>query len=133
MITTRVEHVYEVFLPAEVRTVLQRLRVVISLGIEGVPLACVGFDGYLARLRFWMSVPLILIALSTGGVLIKLIVRRCTGTRPDQKARRRSSGTAAAAAMKRPRLASLGQLLQDTIEHVTPIVLRIFFLMCAAP
>jgi hypothetical protein len=66
MIATKIEDVYEVMLPAEVRALLQELRIVISLGFEGVPLVCAGIGGYLNRLVFWMCMPpvaLIIIAL----------------------------------------------------------------------
>jgi hypothetical protein len=61
MIATRVEHVYEVFLPAEVRGLLKQIRIVISLGIESIPLRCVGANGYVKRLLFWMITPLVLV------------------------------------------------------------------------
>ena len=43
----KVDRVYEIRLPAEVRGLLQHLGFVISLGLEGVPLACIGAKGYL--------------------------------------------------------------------------------------
>ena len=58
VLATKIEDVYEVFLPAEVRALLQQLRIIISLGIEGVPLACVGADGYQKQLLFWSFAPL---------------------------------------------------------------------------
>lgn len=42
---------------------LKSLSLVISFGIDGIPLACIGADGYFARLLFWTVVPLILVAL----------------------------------------------------------------------
>ncbi len=78
---------------------LQNLRVIISLGIESVPLACVGAEGYLARLLFWICLPLILVGIATVGVLAYLLVRR-----------------------RRP--ISVGNIL----KYLTPIALRIIFL-----
>ena len=61
---------YEIYLPAEVRHVLQNLQVVISLGVDGVPLACVGAIGYFARLLFWFLAPLAIVACGTAAILI---------------------------------------------------------------
>ena len=55
---------------------MQILRIVISLGIEGVPLACIGANGYVARLLVWMLGPVALVALATCTVGVHLLVRR---------------------------------------------------------
>ena len=57
MIATKIEDVYDIYLPADVRVLLEQLRIGISLGIEGVPLACVGANGYFKKLLFWMLAP----------------------------------------------------------------------------
>ena len=54
---------YDVFLPSDVRELLLLLRFTISLGIEGIPLACIGYAGYLARLYFWTLVPLVVVGI----------------------------------------------------------------------
>ena len=105
MIATRVEHVYEVFLPAEVRGLLKQIRIVISLGIESIPLGCVGANGYVKRLLFWMITPLVLVLISFVGVLLKL----CFLTRKRK----------ADQMITWPRL----------LELATPIMLRIFFVV----
>ena len=46
----KVDRVYEIRLPAEVRGLLQYLTFVISFGLEGVPLTCLGVKGYVRRL-----------------------------------------------------------------------------------
>ena len=56
-IATKVEVVYDVFLPTVVHEQLKQIQVVISLGIDGIPLACIGADGYIARLWFWTLAP----------------------------------------------------------------------------
>ena len=44
-IAGKVEAVYEIYLPTEVRALLQQIRIIISLGIEGVPLRCMKIRG----------------------------------------------------------------------------------------
>jgi hypothetical protein len=79
MIATKIEDVYEVFLPPDVRLLLSRMRVVISIGIEGVPLSCIGAAGYTRRLLFWMLAPgglaafVLLITLATTLVVQRAI------------------------------------------------------------
>ena len=97
MIATKIDDVYQVRLPEEVRALLQVLRIVISLGIEGVPLACVGANGYVARLLFWMLAPAALVTLANSIVAMHLLARR--------------------------RLTSWSTVLQ----HTAPIALRIVF------
>ena len=58
-ILTKIERVYDVYLPAEVRAMLQFFQVLISLGVEGVPLACAGAVGFHRVLLFWTIAPLI--------------------------------------------------------------------------
>jgi hypothetical protein len=107
MIATKVENVYEVFLPADVRTLLRQLRFVISLGIDGVPLACVGASGYTERLLFWILTPIGLVALAILVVAVRLRLGRRTTARDQENS-----------APQQPLwLTSL------------PIVLRIFFLI----
>lgn len=62
---------YVLFLTEAARNVLAALRVAISIGIDAVPLACLGFESYVARLIFWMLLPLVVIL----GVLIYVGVR----------------------------------------------------------
>ena len=84
----------------EVRAMLQQLRIVISFGLDGVPLACVGADGYELRLLVWMLCPLVLVSLATIAVLVSWCSR----------ARR-------------------GGVLVLAQEQLLPIVLRIAFLV----
>jgi len=64
-IATRVETVYGITLPEAVRKMMMLLRIAISFGIDGIPLACVGADGYHARLVFWTVVPLVVVFVVT--------------------------------------------------------------------
>ena len=68
-IATRVESVYGILLPDNVRSLLLTLQFSISLGFDGIPLACVGAGGYLARLIFWMVAPLAVVAAAAGAIV----------------------------------------------------------------
>ena len=126
-VATKIELVYDMHLPAEVcsaspgpscracpssphilstcqvRTVLNSLSVVISFGIDGIPLACIGADGYFARLLFWTIVPLVFVALCFCGGLVR--------------------------ALWQIRKATLS--VSSILAFVAPIVLRLFFLCYA--
>jgi hypothetical protein len=68
MIVTKVEDVYEMTLPSDVRQLLSGLVVPITFGLTGSNdvLMCMGYDGFLSRLRFWMILPAILM----GAVIV---------------------------------------------------------------
>jgi hypothetical protein len=68
MLATKIDSVYEVVLPADVRRLLGYLRVVISFGLSDTTpfLTCVGLGGYEARLVSWMLVPPVLM----GAILV---------------------------------------------------------------
>ena len=59
-IASKIESVYDLFLPAEVRQVLYLFRFVVSFGIDGIPLSCVGAGGYFSRVLFWTVAPAVL-------------------------------------------------------------------------
>ena len=66
MIATKIDRVYSVSLPQDVRTAISRLSMVISLGLNGIattPLECLGLAGYVPRLLFWMVLPFVIVAL----------------------------------------------------------------------
>jgi hypothetical protein len=96
----QLEDVYEVYLPSQVRSLLQQVRIVISIGIEGVPLACVGADGYVKRLQFWMLAPVALVSLAVLVVLVQLLYQRRSCSR------------------------------EVLLSRAAPAVLRGFFLLC---
>ena len=64
---------YEIRLPAAVRALLQSLALVVSFGLEGVPLACVGAAGYVQRLVLWMLVPLMAVGVTSIAVAGHLV------------------------------------------------------------
>ena len=72
---------YDILLPAAVREMLLNIQFTISIGIDGIPLACVGANGYIPRLVFWLLAPIIVVAIaSVIGVARVLFSRRCGGT-----------------------------------------------------
>ena len=80
-IVTKVERIYDVYLPAEVRALLQFFQVFISLGLEGVPLTCVGAVGFHRELIFWMIVPLITFAVVVLVAYMRAFVLQMSGQR----------------------------------------------------
>ena len=72
----QVEDVYEVYLPAQVRDLMSKLSISISLGLNGVPLSCVGATGYVKRLVTWMLTPVALIFLVVVGLVLHSVIRR---------------------------------------------------------
>jgi hypothetical protein len=85
-IVTRIEVVYDLFLPAAVRELLLHIQLTISLGIEGVPLECVGATGYITRLLLWSSAPLFLVLLAVLIEAVRLCRRRQFGFAKDFRA-----------------------------------------------
>lgn len=77
-IATRVDVVYEIYLPTDVRTLLRPLLVVLSLGIDGFPLECVGLVGYISHLRFWLFSPLALAALFVAAATVRTCFDRAS-------------------------------------------------------
>ena len=68
-------------LPAEVRELLRAVQLTISLGIDGIPLACIGANGYIPRLAFWVVLPAILVAVTSCiGATHTLFAKRCRVT-----------------------------------------------------
>lgn len=134
---------YEIYLPPDVRALLQQLKIAISLGIEGVPLACVGANGYMKRLQFWMFAPIVLVAVATFTVLTHLlvqahIVKKGRGGSGGSKNASRMDGSKAmlARGMEQPSSTPSGGMSEKSglpmllFDKVMPTVLRIAFLMC---
>lgn len=73
MIVTKVDIVYSVSMPTEVRSLMARLSVVVSLGMDGVattPLECMGLSGYVPRLVFYMVFPMVVTVVLVCGVCV---------------------------------------------------------------
>ena len=80
-ITTKIDSVYEVSLPAAVKHLVNSLSFTFSFGLSytSTPLACLGLHGYLSKLLFWMLLPpflvLVILLLSLGFTVCR---RRCS-------------------------------------------------------
>ena len=116
-IASRVEDVYEIYLPPDVRLLLQQLKIAISLGIEGVPLSCIGANGYMKRLQFWMFAPIVLVALATLTVLTHLLVMAI------------KKGSTGAGRVENNKAVQVWPSFTLILKSVMPAVLRIAFLM----
>ena len=115
----KVDRVYEIRLPAEVRGLLQQLTFIISLGLEGVPLTCLGAKGYVRRLLLWMLAPWAAVFVLVIAMVVELkMVRRVSMTTSRRTSRSSNS---------EDRVTTTHDLMQ-AIQRVTPMVLRIFFL-----
>ncbi len=116
----KVDRVYEIRLPAEVRGLLQHLTFIISLGLEGVPLTCLGAKGYIQRLLLWMLAPWVAVLVLVIAMVAELqFVRRVSVRTSRRSTLRLSQG-------KDPMTTT--HVLVQAIQRVTPMVLRIFFL-----
>ena len=135
----RVNSVYEIRLPAEVRRLLQFFHISISLGLEAVPLACVGANGYEKRLLFWMLLPVEVVVGVVAVVGTKVLLSDCRSIKPGAVSAApaaegepdfEASSSAAAATMEVAASESnrTPLIMQRLFERATPSVLQIFFL-----
>jgi hypothetical protein len=87
MIATKVDNVYEVELPADVKKFLARLSGWITLGVRGVettPLECMGLSGHVPRLLFWILVPpVVIVIVVAGNMAARAWSKRRNGAAPD--------------------------------------------------
>ena len=134
MIATKIETVYEIYLPADVRKVLASLRIVISFGIEGVPLACIGAEGYIQQLLFWVCAPLLplgLVALALLAIMVRNIVsHRClmnaaTNEPSIRDPKDDSNDVTARRILQKLQRVSLSMVYKRT----TPLLLRLYFVI----
>ena len=73
MISTKIDIIYSVSLPAAVKKILESLSMVVGLGLGGVattPLECLGLAGYVPRLLFWMVLPFVLSMIIVAVVIL---------------------------------------------------------------
>lgn len=69
------ETVYNIQLPPQVRELLLTIQFTISFGIEGIPLACIGANGYIPRLVFWIVLPIAVVAVTSCVGLTRVLFR----------------------------------------------------------
>ena len=70
------EVVYDLFLPAAVREMLYSVQFTISLGIDGIPLSCVGATDYTARLILLSIAPIFFLLLAVLIQAVRLLWQR---------------------------------------------------------
>ena len=145
MVVTRVDTIYDVALPADVRAVLRALSAVFTFGLQGVastPLACVGLGGYVNELLFWIFFPIIATGVVLAGVLLSSALRRRPKT---ATARTADDATSAPARTLKKRMStskhmgvqSVQSLEEDAsttpertiLEQALPPVLQIMFVL----
>ena len=76
MIVCKVDSVYEVNLPAELRYLLAQIERIITLNLDfGTPLECLGYSGYTPQLAVMMAIPYVLSFTSFFAALLWQIIR----------------------------------------------------------
>ena len=124
--------VYDVSLPADVRTVLERLTVGVSFGLGGVattPLECVGLAGYVPRLLFWMGLPAVLTVIILVGVGVARCLKKKKVTKlhgPVRKSDDDAHGQMVSLDEGAPEGPEVGSTL---IESALPPFLQVMFLL----
>lgn len=88
MIATKVEKVYDLYFPAEVRALLSTFSVWFSLGVEGIPLECVGAVGYERKLALHFTAPIVAVCIIVALVYVRLRVRRLREAAASRRTRR---------------------------------------------
>ena len=79
MVATKVDDVYDVQLPNDVRLILKQLSLIFTLGIDldlqTTPLECLGLEGYTPRMVFLTVAPFVLVACVLAGVVVHFRLR----------------------------------------------------------
>ena len=80
MIAAKIESVYEVRLPEEIRTFYEAIASIITLGfdlgLELTPLECLNLNGYFWQMVFWTVLPMGLVGCVFAGAAAWLCFRR---------------------------------------------------------
>ena len=107
--------VYHTPLPLSVQRWLDSISIVFDIDVSAlqVPLQCMGLEGYLPRLLFWMCVPVVL-------ALIGLVVAFCGAVRTHLRAK--STGNASAVSMR--------SLSKEAVYVSLPFWLLVMFVFC---
>ena len=70
--------VYEVHLPTDVHQLMLRMAMMATLGLDLVfrvtPLACMGLEGYVAELLFWMIIPVVLVMVILVATWVRVVI-----------------------------------------------------------
>lgn len=76
-IATKIDVVYEVNLPAQIKQLLSYFTLGISFGLGSMTdvLTCLGFSGFLRRLLFWMVLPMVLVMFIFVGSVVRVMIK----------------------------------------------------------
>ena len=123
---SQVGSVYEVQLPTDVQKLLIRMATIatlgLNLGLRVTPLACVGLDGFVAELIFWMVVPVVFV----------MIILVATWARVVIHGRSRASRSAMGARASRTSVGASGASTATiwlVLQQAAPYALRLLFLL----
>ena len=133
------EAVYGVSMPADVRALLERLTVIVSLGMGSVattPLECLGLGGYVPRLVFWMLFPLVVTAVILCGVGASMLLKRLrlgskahAVTVSENKKQSKSHGGKMVDMDMLSRLDAEPEVGSTLVENALPPFLQVMFLL----
>ena len=138
-ICTKIDTIYLVAMPADVRSLLDRLSVVVGFGLNGMastPLACVGLAGYLPTLLFWMIMPPII-----GLVVVVVVIILAAAKRTKSKKLKMAQSIAPAAKLTVDDDSHAGALVLDAdvdgsddrqtsiFEKALPLNLKVLFIL----
>ena len=137
MIVTKIDTIYDVVLPGDVRAVLRTLSSVFTLGMQGVattPLACLGFQGYVPELLFWIVFPMVVVVVVLMFVLLSNALRRkptaATGVQQSGSLKRKQTsvhmGAQLVSLQDQP---TIVQREATILEKALPPVLQIMFFL----
>lgn len=100
---SQVGSVYEVQLPTDVQKLLIRMATIatlgLSLGLRVTPLACVGLNGFVAELIFWMVIPVVFVMIILVATWARVVIHgrsRASRSAMGARASRTSAGASAA-------------------------------------
>ena len=118
--------VYEVQLPTDVQKLLTWMATIATLGLNVglrvTPLACVGLDGYVAELVFWMVIPVVFVMIILVATWVRVVIRgRLRANRLSRASRSSRSSLGASPAST----ATVWLVLQQA----APYALRLLFLL----
>ena len=140
MVATKIDVIYDVALPADVRAVLRSLSTVFTFGLQGfatTPLACLGLGGYVAELLFWIIFPMLVVLVVFSVVLLSIALRRKprahVGIQPSAQLKRHQTeghmGTQTPMASSQAEPTSEPTSEPTVFEKALPPVLQIMFVL----
>ena len=115
---------YEMALPAEVRRILSVFTWGVSFGLASTTdvLTCMGLDGFVPRLTFWIVMPLVLVAAIFTSATVLLLWEQRRASTDDER------GLTLAKMLVRNMLDRELRFPRRLLQAVLPVVLRLIFL-----